>query len=323
VTADPLPESEPHLSLVPDSSDLPADHAALGTQGPAVGGDQATPEGQQAREAHEIPALRGPVLLDPFLGLLAETVSDLEDARKGLANRYRQLTRVGPDKDGKHRGLGLSPDDPEVGIVGELVTAIGGARGDGSGGIEHAAVLKLQKRMRKHPLWDAWGAQQRGVGEKTLARLLAAIGDPYWNERDDRPRIVSELWAYCGLHVVHPTGQHDRDPHVSHAGGVAPKRRRGAVANWSSTARMRVYLVAEACLKAGGPYAGVYRAAREKYEDAVHTVDCAQCGSKGKSKAAGTPLNPAHQHARAMRILMKEILRDLWVASRDLHEAGA
>lgn len=284
-------------------------------------GDHTSTGGQVVREAHPTSAARGPILIDPFLGILAETVTDLEENRKSLANRYRQLTRTGLDKDGKHRGLGLSEDAAEVKVVRELLVALGGERLDGSGGIEHQAVLKLQRRVRKHPLWTAWGTHQRGVGEKTLARLLSAVGDPYWNDLHDRPRTVSELWAFCGLHVLHPGGQAVNDNQLSVAAGVAPSRKRGQKANWSTTAKTRLYLIAECCLKAGGDYAESYREARVKYADSVHPVDCTRCGPKGKPALAGSPLPPAHQHARAMRILMKEILRDLWVAGKELHEA--
>jgi hypothetical protein len=33
----------------------------------------------------------------------------------------------------------------------------------------------------------------------------------------------------------------------------------------------------------------------------------------------GTPLSPGHQHARAVRIVAKEILKDLWIEARNLY----
>jgi hypothetical protein len=162
------------------------------------------------------------------------------------------------------------------------------------------------------------------VGDKTAARLLAAIGDPYWHTVQDRPRTVSELWAYCGLHVEHA--------------GVAPRRRKGEQANWSTAAKTRSWLIAEACVKqlrapctkaidkpwaehlegcACSPYRLVYDEARIKYHDAVHVLVCARCGPKG---VPGLPLSDGHQHARAMRFVAKRFLRDLWREAKRLHE---
>ena len=268
-------------------------------------------------------AARGADLADPFLGILAETVNDLEGNRKALANRYRQLTRVGPDKDGKHRGFGLPESAPEVAVVRALLVAIGGEKLDGSGGIEHQAILKLNGRMRKHPLWTSWGVHQKGVGEKQLARLLASVGDPYWNDLHDRPRLVSELWSYCGLGVVHPAGQPRVATQATDAGGAAPKKQRGQKVTWSTDARMRAWNIAGSCLKAQGGYAEVYYAAREKYAESVHPAACVRCGPEGKPAQPGSALSDAHKHARAIRIVMKEVLRDLWAASKTLHEAAA
>jgi hypothetical protein len=217
---------------------------------------------------------------------------------------------------------------------------------------EHKATLNLQRVMRKHPL-GPWLAVQKGIGEKQGARLLATIGDPYIRPeitREDgtvepsRPRMVSELWAYCGYHVV-PADHRPYDtqsPVVGgelngsspgHSGlgtqmtaaGVAPKRQRGQHANWSAAAKMRAFLVAESCIKQSGtPHRAVYDATRVKYADAKHDYECIRCGPKGKPAQPGSPLSDGHKHARALRAVAKEILRDLWREARRIHlEASA
>ena len=240
---------------------------------------------------------------------------------------------------------------------------------------EHKATLNLQRVMRKHPL-GPWAAARKGVGEKQGARLLAAIGDPYLRPeitREDgtvepsRPRMVSELWAYAGYHVIKvpvigqeghdahsqipdggsspPADQRSRVTHATTVGGdlsgsgpghlalgtpgghvgVAPKRQRGAHANWSATAKMRAFLVAESCIKQSGtPYRAVYDATRAKYADALHAVECIRCGPKGKPAPIGSALSDGHKHARALRAVAKEVLRDLWREARRIHlEASA
>ena len=303
------------------------------------------------------------LLADPLLALAADVLSDLEKVRIANENRFRQLTRDEEDKDGETRGFGLDEAHPDVARLGALVGMLTQA--------EHQATLNLGRLMRQHPL-GPWMAEQKGIGAKQGARLLAAIGDPYVRPeivREDgttepsRPRTVSELWALCGYHVIrtpvsgqetvdtqahfiadgsgfpacqdtngtHPEradGEQDGHPgqrvvgnHANYA-GVAPKRARGAKANWSATAKMRAFLVAESCMKqpAGSRYRDVYDTIRAKYSSAVHDTECTRCGPKGKPAQPGTPLSDGHKHARALRAVAKEVLKDLWREAKRLHE---
>lgn len=257
-----------------------------------------------------------PVLADPLLALAADVLDDLERVRIANENRLRQLTRDTTDKDGEERGFGLTLDHPDVARLAALVNALTKA--------EHDATLNLQRMVRRHPL-GPWIKQAKGVGEKQAARLLAAIGDPYWNELHNRPRRVSELWAFCGYSVHRlPAGSNPdhalRDAQASPV-GVAVARQRGAKVNWSPTAKMRAFLVAESIVKAGGPYRQVYDDGRAKYADAVHQVECKRCGPAGKPAPTGSPLSAGHQHARALRLVAKTVLRDLWREARRIHEA--
>jgi hypothetical protein len=305
--------------------------------------------------ATSVPA---PGLADPLLALAADVLDDLETVRIANENRLRQLTRDEEDADGEERGFGLTLDHPDVARLNTLVSALTDA--------EKAATKNLEKRLREHALYP-WLKRQKGVGDKQAARLLAAIGDPYMRPeivRQDgtvelaRPRTVSELWAYCGYHVL-PAGQTARDiqSFIASGGktghpdqsrrdahalvvGVAPKRARGQRANWSSTAKMRAFLIAESCMKqlkrtcpadeeAGyathaddcecSYYRKVYDAARQKYADATHNVECVRCGPKGKPAPAGSPLSRKHKQARALRIVAKELLKDLWREARRIH----
>lgn len=248
-------------------------------------------------------------ILDPTLLMAAASVDDMEKARIAAENRYRQLTRLDPDEDGVIRGFGLDGSHPGVAAQAAIVT--------GLQQLEHQAILDLQRAMRRHPL-GPWVKATVGIGEKQGARLLAAVGDPYWNTLHDRPRTVSELWAYCGLHVI-PSGQnflvyHDApaaedqdsghggpDTHGSHA-GTAARRRKGQRANWSTEAKTRAYLCAVSCMKhRASPYRAVYDARR------AHTAVTHPDWTDG------------HSHNDGLRIAAKEILKDLWRASAQLH----
>lgn len=286
-------------------------------QGPPVPRDRTVP-------------IRVSALADPFLALAADVLDDLEKVRIANENRLRQLTRTETDADGEERGFGLTEDHPDVARLAALVDALGKA--------EHQATLNLQRIMRRHPL-GPWVKATAGVGEKQAARLLASIGDPYWNTLHDRPRTVSELWAYTGYHVL-PARHDDNATQSAVAGGsktghpdqggteaqvadvgVAPKRQRGARANWSSAAKMRAYLIAESCIKQRtSPFRPVYDDARAKYADAVHAVPCHRCGPSGKPAPSGSPLSDGHKHARAMRAVSKALLKALWLEARRIHE---
>lgn len=248
---------------------------------------------------------------------LAENLHDIETTRISMGNRMRQLAEQGGDQE-----------------VARLTLLH-----DGLAALEHQAVLDLQRAMRAHPL-GPWVKRSRGVGEKQAARLLAAIGNPYWNSLHERPRRgPAELWAYCGYHVISsvdhrrldahtsavdgraplpashrpsvahtsiaggqpratPTDHEGGDPLMPSVGGVAPKRRKGQKSNWNSAARMRAYLVAESCMKSSGDYRQVYDDGRAKYAE----------------------LSKGHAHNRALRLVAKAVLRDIWIEARVWHE---
>ena len=137
------------------------------------------------------------------------------------------------------------------------------------------AELELCRLWRKHPL-AGWARDVRGVGEKTIARLISEIGDPA-----DRS-TVSQLWSYCGLNPER-------------------KRRKGmgqedALACGNPNARKRLWLIATSMLKAGN---------RELYDARrLHTAE------------THPEWTPGHSHNDALRIVAKAFVRDLWIASR-------
>jgi hypothetical protein len=131
------------------------------------------------------------LLADPTLAMCADVLDDLETVRIANENRLRTLTDSG------ERGHGLDIDNPDVARLAQLVDALKAA--------EHTAELNLGRVMRRHPL-GAFIKSRNGIGEKQGARLLAAIGDPFWNDLMNRPRTVRELYAFCGMGVVHELG---------------------------------------------------------------------------------------------------------------------
>ena len=83
---------------------------------------------------------------------------------------------------------------------------------------------------------------------------------------------------------------------------------------------MRAWNVATSCIKqAESPYRAVYDARRAATEGRLHAAPCVRCGPSGKPAAEGTPWSKGHQHADALRIVSKAILKDLWRAAREVH----
>ncbi len=247
--------------------------------------------------------------------LLADILDDLERVRIANENRWRSLT----SEEDWGKGIPAIQIDFIAGLIENLKAQ------------EHGAVLALKRAVRKSPL-GVWQKANTPYGEKTLGRFLKEVGDPAWHYAKDRPRTLAELRAYCGLHVwpTHGSGGNHRrsggsgsDTHAPRDtqmdSGVAPHLVRGRQANWSTQAKTRLYLIAEGQMKnRNSKFRPVYDDGRYKYAESTHQVECKRCGPKGKPAQVGSELSKGHQHARAMRLLMKEILADIWrAASKD------
>lgn len=263
---------------------------------------------------------------EALLSIFSDALDDLEAMRIATDNRIRSLVEV--------KGLAGTPEEMRLHALAENIATL-----------EHGATLDLKRALRAHPL-GAWVKSTTGIGEKQGGRLIAAIGNPYMRPtlyRDGelvspaQPRTVSQLWAYCGYHVLPASqahvatqdanagGDHSRDPAIevanthSSLAGVAPSRKKGQRANWNGTAKVRAFLVAESCIKnRNSPYRSVYEEARAHHAEATHAAECRRCGPSGRPAPIDSPLSDGHKHARAMRKVAKEILKDLWREAKRL-----
>lgn len=263
------------------------------------------------------------------------------------------------DKDGKQRGFGWTLAAPPVANLAlqvvrfrcdstVAVEALGDKPSKSVGCCqEHDAERNLTRALRAHPL-GPWVKAQKGIGEKQGARLLGVLGDPYVRPvmktadgriEPMRARTVSELWAYSGLHVIE-----------GETGGRAPRREKGQRANWSGAAKVKAILVAVSCKKQRdaacgelqketpyahepdcgcSPYRLVYERARANVADRVHHAECRNrsritpngCGTREHPEwgAPGSPWRPGHQEQHAVRVVAKEILKDLWREAQRIH----
>ena len=192
---------------------------------------------------------------------------------------------------------------------------------------EHACGLMLARCYRRvvPASIRQWQKDAPGLGEALVARLLGHLGHPVlanphcWEGKGaDRvlvagapyERTVSQLWQYCG----------HGDPTRRIAKGMSAE---DLAALGSPRLKMLVHLNAESCMKCVGtdrsrrsPYRDVYEARRLVTADRMHAAPCVRCGPSGKPAAEGTPWSAGHQNADALRIVGKEILRDLWRVSQ-------
>lgn len=172
------------------------------------------------------------------------------------------------------------------------------------------------KRIVPKPIVE-WQKNTHGLGDHLLARILGQLGHPrhatphHWEGTGskrtlvaDEPfeRTIGQLWQYCG---------HGR-PERKRKGMTAAE----LAAMGSPDLKMLVHLAAECCMKQkASPYRVVYEQQRIKVADKLHSVECVRCGPSGKPAQPGTPWSAGHQHAHALRVVGKEILRDLWVVA--------
>lgn len=308
-------QSTPMPCTSPGIQNSVTDHTSTDTHAGDVGGAPTPPA---PATAPTTPTLCAPVLVDHHLAVLANRVNDLENFRKASANQLGALTRTGADKDGETRGYELPAGHPAVVQSQAIVDSIKK--------IEDQTIKHLEKKLKSSPL-GPWVLSQKGIGFKTVARLLAATGDPYWNGLHDRPRTVSELWAFCGYRP----GQ---------------RKVKGQQVNWSTEAKTRAFncidpvkqQLRKPCVSlrdddgdhvgaehlAGcqcSPYRVIYDEAKAKYAGTTHSSECHRCTGKGRPPAEiGSPRKPAHVDQMAIRYVTKVLLKNLWREAKRLHE---
>ena len=203
----------------------------------------------------------------------ADLLNDLEDQRKRVTNRLLALTRD------DEWGRGIPDTHPHIIDAQETLNRLEE--------LEKLQIDHLSYAFADLPTPIIDHVENTvGLGTKGVARWLGTVLNPAWHPRQQRPRKLRELYAYCGLHVVD---------------GTAPRNRRGQQSNWNNSARMRAWNMADPCIKhRASPYRAVYDEAKSRYlERDSDTLTLGQID------------------ARARRILMKAIVRDLWSAAKE------
>lgn len=196
------------------------------------------------------------------------------------------------------------------------------------------ALHATYKRVVPKPI-RAWQVDAKGIGVHLVSRLLGHLGDPriatphFWQGTgtkrtlmvaDSYERTLAQLWQYCGH------------------GDPTRRIRKGMTADelaqlGKPDLKMIVHLIADRAILEPGRsvdllltgdqhadtaqrhYRRVYEERRLVTAERLHATECVRCGPSGKPAAVLSPWSKAHQQADALRIVGKEILRDLWTIS--------
>lgn len=272
-----------------------ADQGRIDTQFHAVGSVANSSEGTASDrtnlETHWLTVTAVPSEQFTLLRVYAESLDDAIKHRMALQNRLRSGT-VESDVNVE---INRSLEHVEKSLRREMIRA-----------------LRLAS-----PEIAAWAKETVGLAEATVARLLGVIGDPalafphHWEGEGsarklvaDEPfkRTVSQLWSYCGH------------------GDARRKRRKGmtwedGAALGSPHAKTLVHLLAECAVKAG-----------------VRRSDGAEARFTPETRKAISPLgqvyldrrihtwdredwSDGHKHNDALRIVGKEILKQMWIVA--------
>lgn len=162
---------------------------------------------------------------------------------------------------------------------------------------EEKAKKMLKDFVGPEPIWNRFLSKIKGISYVLSANLIKELG--YCEEAD----TVSQLWAYCGYHVVN---------------GKAPKREKGKKLGFNLKLRTMVYKVSESLMKGNkGYYRSVYDSEKAKQLDRVHAIG-ELSGKYNGYEEEDTHLSKGHAHMRALRKMAKHFLSHYWECSREL-----
>ena len=218
---------------------------------------------------------------------------------------------------------------------------------------EHLAELELVRAWRRHPL-APWAKHVKGLGEKSVARLIAEIGDPsigsrgHWEVSTTSPETNGSHSSNDDQSVdasedeKEPTGKAPRnrtwvideyfDRTVSqlwaYCGVGDPARNRiprdaiqaEILKRGKPRAKKQMYLIATGLLKSGIRDGSPITPWGEEYVAARQKYEdrIHDRDCPPCHAKPGDPWKPGHQHMAALRKVEKELLKEMWKEARRL-----
>lgn len=184
---------------------------------------------------------------------------------------------------------GIISDEFEYEAIGHYMTLLQA---------EQDAFKAVGRAVRQHPLWTGFFKDVRGVGE-TMAAVCISEFDVHVAKH------VSAFWKYAGLDVADDgRGRSRRKEHlidVEYIDKNGEKKIRKSI-TFNAWLKSKLMGVLADCLLVKGKY-------RTIYDNYKHRLEHHE---KHEEKTK------AHRHLMAKRYMVKQFLRDLWVAWREL-----
>ena len=220
----------------------------------------------------------------PLLIELWRQRQDLRRAERGLIQQCQSICRraSGGDKDAGAElwaAVQAGSADPGLDMLLSPYRAAAGSLSASAAALEKQ-VIKL---VRTLPLWTNWAVNVRGVAELSLGGLIGEAA-----RSPAEYRSVSALWKRFGLAVI--DGGRQRliaGAEAAALHGYSPQRR--AYAYTLSTNLMRSQ-------RTGDPYRDLY--------------------DRRKAYELEREVPKGHAHNRALRVMVKALIRDVWIADR-------
>lgn len=277
---------------------------------------------------------------NPYRGvrLWAEIFADMQAARIAIENKIQALYDI-KKKDFNKLRKQLKKDGMAVEHMAMLEQAEDA---------EAYASKVLQATLKNTigPNLLALIEETPGLALHTMGRLLGATGDPYiayphhWEPGktkkakkvlvadDPFVRRVSDLWGYSGYGDAAKRPYKGMTQEATFELGNPDAKKLGHLVAGGLVQSGVVKL--DWCdddegydvegRKAVSKFGEVYLNARRLYAGSLHPAVCVRCGPKGKPAQEGSVRSPGHQHAMATRKVVKELLKDVWIAARADHE---
>jgi len=233
------------------------------------------------------------------LRVFAECYTDAQQFRISIGNRVGGAAR---------RHIAVPPDS-----IDPILDVAARSEAEWKKALRNAYRVEVPEPIRR------WQAESRGIGEHGLARLLGTLGHPvlaFPHYRDNGElvggdpylRNVGKLWAYAGF----------GDPTLRRRRGMAAD---DALALGNQRLKTLVWLLAVAAMKQGDTTVPGHTTSETHRRSAggdtpVPDTRLGYRGiyDQGRARYATRDWTAGHQHAAALRLVAKAILKDLWIA---------
>lgn len=160
-------------------------------------------------------------------------------------------------------------------------------------GKNHIHQENQVRNENPYPVYS-WLKQVKGISHNLSAKLIAFIDI-------EKSPTVSSLWKYCGM---------------------APdsKKKKGKTANYNHNLKPIMYQIADSFIKQNTPkYREIYD--KEKARQLIlMEEEKSQHPAENHHHKGSPPSSKMHAHKRAMRVMVKAFLKDLWIQWKSISE---